>query len=142
MRMKGFVMTMDAMFAIAIASAAAFAIISMLSAGIAQLNAQQIVIAGSDILSVMQHNRTFSGYIGASDSFVDSDILSKLGALPAQYCGNMTVTIYDAGNFANSRQYNAATCGSGSDDIYKAKRMFADYGSRKFGIAELELWLK
>lgn len=141
---KGFVLTMDAVSAIIIAFAASFALIAMLSANIARTDVEQIASVGSDILSVLRHNSTFNGYIGASEAYVDADIAAKLAILPQNFCGNLTVTVYDAGagNFGSNKQYSAATCNSNNNDVYKSKRLFTDYNRKKFGIAEVKIWLR
>ncbi len=140
MRLKGFVLTTDAVFALGIALTSAFILTHVPSANALRTDMQQLATVGNDLLSVLQHNKTFNNYIGASETQVTSDMLSRLAILPAQYCANMTVTIYDADNF-NSKSYTAATC-SKHGDISKTKRIFADYVKKKFGIVELELWLR
>lgn len=137
---KGFVLTMDAMIAVAVAFTASIAIITIFSSGVAKPETQQLTAIGNDLLSVLYHNKTFNNYIGASET-VNADIANKLAILPPQLCGNLTVTVYDADNFASSKQYSAASC-SRNGDISKAKRLFADYNKKKFGIAEVELWLR
>ncbi len=139
--MKGFVLTTDAIMAVIIAFTASFAIVSMLPAGTARYDVQQLAVAGNDMLSALYHNGTLNGYINMQESAVNSDIANKLAILPKHFCGNMTVTIYDADNFASKSAYGAATCAAGKD-TFKTRRIFADYDREKFGIAEVELWLK
>ncbi len=139
---KGFVLTMDAAMAVAIAFTASFAIIAMLSSAGARFDAQQLARAGNDILSALYHNGTLNSYIGASEVAANSDIANKLAILPLHFCGNLTVMIYDADNFANKNQYGAATCVWGGNDVFRARRIFADYNKKKFGIAEVAIWLR
>lgn len=139
---KGFVLTMDAVSAIIMAFVASFALIAMLSANAARTDVGQSASMGNDILSVLSHNRTFNGYIGASEAYVDADIAAKLAIMPQNFCGNLTVTIYDADDFGNNKQYSAATCSGNDNDVYKSKRLFTDYNRKKFGTAEVEIWLR
>ncbi len=139
---KGFVFTLDAMFAIIIAFVASFALITMFSANVARGNVGQLAVIGNDILSVLYYNSTFNSYIGAQEAYVNADISAKLSMLPQNFCGNLSVTVYDADNFDNKKQYGAATCSSKNNDVYKSKRLFTDYNRKKFGTAEVEIWLR
>jgi len=146
---KGFVLTLDAIMATTIAVAIVITIINMLSlTSVSYFDKQQLESIGNDFLAVMDLSGKFRSYIGQSANQVNQDLGQQLQLLPQTYCGNITVKIY-RGNigppvtFTLENTYNNFTVGCiRKQEITKTKRIFINFDPQKFGLAELELWLR
>lgn len=135
---------MDAMIA-TITAISMIAVISGLisAANVSNLNEQQLAATGHDLLSVMHINGTLNRYIGMPVAQVNASLEQELQLMPASYCGNITVKIYSSTDFSTPTYTYAAkgACSTGSN-IMRIKRIFADYNSGQFGVADMTLWLK
>ncbi len=139
---KGIFLTIDLEIAAVVAVAMSFLMLNILSAApVVSYDKQQMASAGNDLLSVMQYGNVLKGYIGKTQNFVSSDLQNQLRMLPPNYCGNFSITVFDANDFLSSQNFQAADCAK-HGDISKVKRIFSDFDRGKFGLAELEIWLR
>lgn len=139
---KGFVLTLDVLFAVAVAMTMSFLILSLFSsASINYFERHQLSSFGNDLLSVLHQEGILNSYIGKTELEANTDLLQQLHVLPVQYCANISVSIFDSGDFSKIKLYGAANCAK-HGDITKVKRIFVDYAKGKFGLVEMELWLK
>ncbi len=139
---KGIILTVDLEIAAVAAVAMSALIAGMLAAApVLSYDKQQMAAAGSDLLSVMQYGGILKGYVGKPQNVVAADLQQQLQMLPQNYCGNFSITFFDAYDFSDSQNFQAANCAK-RGDISKVKRIFSDYGREKFGLAELEIWLR
>jgi len=146
---KGFVLTLDAIIAITIAISISAVIINTFYAGsVNYFDKQQLGGIGYDLLAVLDLTKKFSSYINQPASSVNPDLGYQLSILPQRYCGNITVSVYtgDIGppvNFDLENTYNNFTDGCiKNQEITKVKRIFINHDPQKFGLVELELWLR
>jgi len=138
--MRGFVLSMDAMFAAMTALAMAAVLSSLLSASsVTAFNEQQVSSTGNDLIATLQSSNTLNGYIGQSNLSVNTSLQKKLNMLPPNYCGNISVKVFRADNFLLVDQYGAVrNCTTGAS-VVVIKRVFADYNKERFGLVELKL---
>jgi len=146
---KGFALTLDAIMATTVAFAIVIAIINMLPlASTNYFDKQQLESIGNDFLAVMDLSGKFRSYIGQSASQVNLDLGQQLQILPQTYCGNVTVKIYSGSigpplAFSLQGTYNNFTSScTRKQEITKVKRIFVKFDPQRFGLVELELWLK
>jgi hypothetical protein len=147
--MKAFVITIDALMAITIASIMLASILFMIpQASTSNFDKKQLFNLGNDILSVMDTSRRLSYYVGQSAGFVNEDLGFYVGLLPKTFCGNLTVKTYDGSigpppSFNLDKTYNNFTQNCEKKNEYiKVKRIFINYENEKYGLAEFELWLR
>ena len=146
---KGFVLTLDAIIGITIAiSISAIVINTFYTGSVNYFDKQQLAGIGYDILAVLDLTEKFSSYMGMSSGEVNRSLGEELQLLPKRYCGNITVSVYtgDIGppvNFNLENTYNNFTdeCVK-KQEITKVKRIFVNHDPQKFGLAEIELWLR
>lgn len=136
---KAFVITLDVFVAVLIAIAMGLVITNMLSLRMNDKLASNAI--ANDMLAVLHKKGEFNSYIGMQQQQVETKLLENLNLLPAQYCGNFSITVYDANDFSKRENFQAVNCEK-QGDISRVKRIFSDYSKEKFGIAELEVWLK
>lgn len=142
--MKAAVFTIDALFAVLLASATFAVIAQTLNYNSPGLEKQNIFSAANDLLAVIQNDGTLSSYAGQSVPNINSDLAKKLLLLPQNFCGNLTVSIYkyQSGGFNLQKTTSAMrNCVVGNKTV-KAKRVFYDSPSQQYGIAAFEVWLK
>ncbi len=141
--MKGYVLTMDAMIAAITAIGMSAMIAGILSSmTLTSFNDQQLAATGQDILSVLHMNGTMNRYIGRPVTEVNASLQNVLRLLPASYCANITVTIYRTSDFQQTARYAATSNCLQSLSSTSIRRIFADYNSERFGLAEMTLWIK
>lgn len=136
---KGFVLTLDAMAAASVAMLMGFVIIGLASAKSPDMRLPYSI--GGDLLSATDANGEMLKYAGYSAAQMQQSLQSTLQALPKNFCGNLTVAIFDANDFSKSSAYSQSSCAGGSES-YKSRRIFADYNREKFGIAEIGVWMR
>ncbi len=133
---KGFIYTLDAIFALVIAAIIIFASFQYLSqTHIARFNRSDLFRLSNDALAVMERNSGLSNVISGSMSSVQS----YLNSLPAQVCGNLTVLSTSSmliGNAVKSGCDNA-----GVDELVVARRVFVHSNSSTY-YARLEAWYR
>jgi len=151
---KGFVLTMDSVLALTTAIIMSATIIGIISTNqrTDYLSTQQMFSISNDFLAVLDLSNKLNSYVGQPANSVNTDLGLQLGFLPKQYCGNITVSIYDGDKgppisfslYANSNPpYNNISSGCiRKSDFIKVKRIFIDFDTDTFSIAELELWLR
>lgn len=140
---KGIILTSDALLAAFTTAIMLTVIVGLLSVNPPiPFDKQQLESIGNDFLSVLQQDKTLNSYIG--DSQADSKLLSQLQLLPDQYCANVTLKIYRyQSDFLIDETHNAVKAGCiKGQELTKVKRIFVDYKKDRFGLAEMELWLK
>ncbi len=137
--MKAFVITLDVFMAVIVAVAMGFVITNMLS--LRMDDRLESTAVANDLLSVLHKKGEFNSYIGKSTQEVQAALTENLNLLPQQYCGNFSLTVYNANDFSRRESFNANNCAK-AGDISKVKRIFSDYNREKFGLAELEVWLR
>jgi len=106
---------------------------------------------GYDLLAVLDLSGEFNSYIqlGMSQSEIEQNLGQQLQLLPQRYCGNITVSVYE-GDIGppitfdhGGRVYKNVTSDcEKKQDITKVKRIFINHDPQKFGLVELELWLR
>jgi len=136
---KGFVLTVDAMAAASVAILMSFVIVGLASAKSPDM--RLMYSAGGDLLSATDANGEMLKYSGYSAAQMQQSLQNTLQALPKNFCGNLTVTIFNANDFTKSSAYSQSSCAAGAESS-KSKRIFADYNREKFGIAEISVWMK
>ena len=142
--MKGAVFTVDALFAVFLATATFLVISQGTSYQSPALEKQNLFNQANDLLAVMQNDNTLVSYASMSQEQIQPELEEKISLLPKNFCGNLTVSIYkyQSGIFSLQQKASGLTiCGAGSQSA-KAKRVFYDSPSKQYGIAELEVWLK
>ena len=144
--MKGFVFTLDATMAVITAIILSAVVISIFNTGSApSAQGSQLFALGNDMLTVLFKSGRLNSYLGQPASSVNPELGQHLDMIPLQYCGNITVSSYShsGGNFNLQDSFTNSTnnCPK-KNDMYKARRMFADYGKQRFALAEMEVWLK
>lgn len=141
--MYGQVLTIDAMIATITAIAMVSVMAGMLSTiGVSSYTEQQMAAIGHDLLSVMYTNGTLNSYVGKPAPVVNACLQQELGLMPSSYCSNMTLKLYRASDFQLTDSYAANTGCSTGVSVTKVRRIFADYSSGKFGLAEITIWLR
>lgn len=146
---KGFVLTLDAIIAMTVAiSISAIIINTVHTSSVNYFDKQQLAGIGYDLLAVLDLSGKFSSYIGMGESQVEKDLGQQLQLLPQRYCGNITVSIYEGDigppvTFDSENTFNNFTdeC-TKKQDVTKVKRIFVNHDPQKFGLVELELWLR
>jgi hypothetical protein len=144
---KGFVLTLDAVLAAISALLLSVLIMSTLSAtNINYYDHQALSGVGNDLLAIMDLTGIFDTYTDESVGNIEIDLANHLTVLPVNYCGNMTVSIYSySSRFQLDKQGSAIKSGcaySKDKDISKVKRLYVDFDDLKYGLSEIELWLK
>ncbi|HLE07628.1 MAG TPA: hypothetical protein VI933_03310 [archaeon] len=141
---KGAVFTIDALFALFLASATFLVISQSINYQSPSLEKQNIFFAANDLLSVMQNDGTLVSYAAMSQQQIESDLETKISLLPENFCGNLTVSIYkyQSGDFSLQKKSSGLTGCAGSEQSAKAKRVFYDSSSQQYGVAEMGVWLK
>lgn len=141
---KGIILTSDAFLAVFTTATLLAIVVGLLGMNPpVPYDKQQLASIGNDLLSVLQQNKTFNDYI--NDPAAGSKLATQLQILPVNYCGNVTLTIYkySSGFVVDGTPINAATFGCvRGQEIVKVKRIFMDYKKARYGMAEMELWLK
>jgi len=141
---KGFVFTTDAAIAANVAILLTVILIGFMSINASAVSKEKLNSVGNDFLAVLERTGVFNSYIGKTQSAVNADILQQLQILPENYCGNVTVRWYKYSNgFVLENTFNGVkqNCVKTSE-VTKSKRVLVDFPKQKFGIAEIELWLK
>lgn len=133
---KGFIYTLDAIFALMIAAIIIFASFQYLSqTHIARFNRSDLYRLSNDALAVMERNSGLSNVVSGSTSSAQNYVNS----LPAQVCGNLTVL-----STGNSLIGNAVKSGCDSanvDELVVARRIFVHSNSSTY-YAKLEAWYR
>ncbi len=145
MNRKGFVFTLDAVMAAITAVVMSFIIVNLLSVNTGNFSErEQLSSFGNDILAVLQQEGTLKDYVQQSASTVNSDLQTQMQVFPSQFCGNITLSVYKyQSGFVLEDIFNATKTGcSKVNDIVKVKRIFTNNDKDRYGLAELELWLK
>lgn len=136
---KGFVLAFDAMAAAGVAVLMTLAIVGIVSAKSPDMRAPYSV--AGDLLAATDAKGELQKYAGYSEPQMRQSMQAALQALPKNFCGNMSVTVFDANDFGRSDSYSESSCAAGSE-ASKAKRVFADYNREKFGTVELGVWMR
>jgi len=148
---KGFVLTMDAALALTTALLMIAVIIGItFTSQISYLDEQQLYGIGNDFLAIMDLSKNFSAYISPGGLNPTIDIGQKLDQLlPKNYCGNVTVSIYSISGNPPTIQFDSPTIYRNTSsncvktsDLVKLKRIFVSFDPPRFGLAEMELWLR
>jgi hypothetical protein len=143
---KGFVLTLDAVLAAVTALIISAAIVTIIAfGGVNYFDRLQLSNTGNDLLAVLDLSGKLSGYVDGSEIQVEEDLQDRLLLLPFQYCGNITVNIYkyQSEEFVLDKDYNAVSIGCTKDiEATKVKRLFVNTNKQKYGLVELEMWLK
>ena len=144
--MKGFVLTMDATLAVVVAIVlSAIAVTLYNTSSLPSAESSQLFAVGNDMLTVLFKSVKLQAYVGQNPTAVNPQLGQYLQLLPAQYCGNVTVTTYSysGGSFTLRDNFNNITAGCPKTrDLFKSKRVFAEFGKQRFGLAEMEVWLR
>lgn len=142
---KGFVFTLDAVIAATVAIVLLMVIFNVLFLNTTNFfNNQQLASVGNDLFAIMEQNGTFHEYVSKSENVIEEDLQNQMQILPPNYCGNITIKFYKYQNgfiidkLANEVKTNCVF----SNEKTKVKRVFVDYDKERFGLAEMELWLK
>jgi len=139
---KGFVLTLDATIGLLLALVVGFSIIT---ADVNFFDNRQSASLGNDFLSILQQKKVFNSFINQQSDQVAATLNSYLQNIPANYCGNVTVYIYRVqSGFSLENTFNAVSsnCVKNNNDVTKTKRIFVDYKRQRFGLAEMESWLR
>ncbi len=169
---KGFVLTLDAVLAAIVALTISALIMGMLAVSdINYYEYQGLTSVGNDLLAILDLTGKFNEYTDKTVAEGNADLKSQLNVLPTHYCANATVRLYDSnGGFTLYKKFNATKsgclelgdclqkkgCGGGGcggkeeeecieevkGDFTKVKRIYVDFDNEKFGLVEVELWLK
>jgi len=143
---KGFVLTLDAVLAATTALIISAVIVTIIATGgVNYFDRLQLSNTGNDLLAVLDISGKLSGYVGGSEAQVEEDLQDRLLLLPFQYCGNITVNVYkyQSEEFVLDKDYNAISIGCiKRNETAKVKRIFVNTNKQKYGLAEIEIWLK
>ncbi len=144
--MKGFVLTADATLAVVAAILlSAVAVTLYNTSSLPSAESSQLFAIGNDMLTVLFKSGKLQAYVSQSPAAVNPQLGQYLQLLPAQYCGNVTVTTYrySGGGFTLQDNFNNVTAGCPkTGDLFKSKRVFAEFDEQRFGLAEMEVWLR
>lgn len=133
---RGFIYTLDAIFALVIAAVIILASFQYLSqTHIARFNRSDLYRLSNDVLSVLERNSGLSNVVFGSVS----NTQSYLNSLPVQVCGNLT--IFSTGNSVVSAVQKTGCNSANVDDLVVARRVFVHSNSSTY-YAKLEAWYR
>ncbi|MBS3158574.1 hypothetical protein J4206_04770 [Candidatus Woesearchaeota archaeon] len=133
---KGFIYTLDAIFALVIAATIILASFQYLSqTHIARFNRSDLGRLSNDALAVLERDSGLSNVVSGGTSSVQS----YLNSLPVQMCGNLSV-FSTGSSLINSIQKTG--CDSADvDELVVARRVFVHSNSSTY-YARLEAWYR
>ena len=133
---KGFIYTLDAIFALVIAATIILASFQYLSqTHIARFNRSDLGRLSNDALGVLERDSGLSSVVSGSTSSVQS----YLNTLPSQVCGNLTVFSVSS-TLVGSIQKTGCNS-AGVDEVVVARRVFVHSNSSTY-YARLEAWYR
>lgn len=133
---KGFIYTLDAIFALVIAATIIIASFQYLSqTHIARFNRSDLYRLSNDALTVLERNSGLSNVISGSTSSVQN----YLNSLPTQVCGNLSV--FSTSNSLISSIQKTGCNSANVDDLVVARRVFVHSNSSTYH-ARLEAWYR
>ncbi len=133
---RGFIYTLDAIFALVIAAVIILASFQYLSqTHIAKFNRSDLYRLSNDVLAVLERNSGLSNVVSGSVS----NTQSYLNSLPVQVCGNLT--IFSTGNSMVSAVQKTGCNSANVDDLVVARRIFVHSNSSTY-YAKLEAWYR
>lgn len=144
---KGFVLTLDAMMAAILALIISALIMSTLSASnINYYEYQNLASVGNDLLAILDLTGKLDDYTKMTEAEGSNDLRGQLNVFPDHYCSNITVNLYQYNSgFQLDKTFSATKTGCTYPENKgkgAARRMYVDFDDERYGLAEMEIWLK
>jgi len=144
LRVKGFVFSLDALFAVFVAVTAVAAAASVMGTTESQSYGNMpLQRAAQDALTLMDKQGFLRNMLNQSDAQVQASLDSDFPSYVPNYMGasiNITICDYNDPGFTCSRNFFKQVGGSPGQHVSGARRVFVDPAKNQFGLAVIRVW--
>ncbi len=141
---RGFIFSLDALFAVIVAVTAVAAVTSVIATSKSQSYSNMpLGRAAQDALTLMDKQGMFHAMFNQSDPDAQAVLDSSFASyIPVNMGASINVTIcaYNDPGFTCTHNFFKQIGGSPTNDVSGAQRVFADPSQNKFGLAVIKVW--